>query len=234
MSRGNGRYDQVGAFETIAIRLGIWTGPTDVEVPPMPWGRIAVTGGVALVGAIVLVVALLGQKDRNDERDRKTSAAEHRRIRARVAAEQTPHRARLGPPLTDAASPLAWENGLDRVVGALEAKITADAQARYRRRELSAPVSRTDCEPFVRPRRANPPDPPVGARYGRYECLAISRDLSATSRTEAARAGFPFWARVDFVRGRVVWCKVRPAPAEGAIGGSIEVPLARECDLRRT
>ena len=231
--RERDRYKDVGVLETIAIHLGIWTGPSDVEVPPFPWKRVLIATGVALAATTVLVVALLAEGESTGEREAEADAAERRRIVAQVTAEQRPQRARLVPPLPASADAAERRRHRERLVGALEAAITEDAQARRARGALPADVTHTECGPFVRPRRADPPEPPLSARSGRYECFAVSNDLPATERNESGVAGFPFWARVDFERGRAVWCKVRPRPAEGGVTASIDVPLARECELRR-
>jgi hypothetical protein len=228
-----GCYDDIGALETIAIRLHISPAPTDVPVPPFPWARVLAVAGVlaALAGASVL--ALAGQKDDTVRRERAATATERRAIEARVKAEQAPQRARLAPSLAGVSEPAERVARRERLVAALEEAITADAQERRRSGALPADVSRTVCAPFVRPKRANPPQPPPAARSGRYECFAVSSELPATERTEAVVGGFPFWARVDFERGSAVWCKVRPRPAEGGVTGSIDVPLPRACELRR-
>ena len=231
--RRKGTYDQVGALETIAIRLGVWTGPTDVEVPPFPWARVLVTAGVLAAVVGVAVVALVGEKDESARRERVATEAERGRIVARIKVEQAPHRARLGPGLagtTDAGERAA---GRERLVSALERAITADAQARHRRGALPAAITRTECGPFERRRGSDAPGPPPSAKAGRYECFAVSGDLPPTEGTEAGVAGFPFWARVDLEHGSAVWCKVRPKPAEGGATGSIDVRLPRVCELRR-
>ena len=140
-------------------------------------------------------------------------------LRAQIARDQMPRHARL------AASS---RPGIER---SLERAITADSQQRFARHALDSRVTRTSCIPFIRPLRAHPPEPPPGAKSGKYECLGITDSIGPTPGTRAGEFGFPFWARIDFRQRTAVWCKINPRPGERGIGGDVFVPLAPACDL---
>jgi hypothetical protein len=218
--------------EIVQAWLGIWK-PRDAYIPPFPWRKALVVLGLLTAAIAALVVALVQEKGETQERERRQSAAADARTRARLAKEQTPHRIRVPYAGTAGVRAADLPERRRRVVTGLELAITADAQARHRDGALPLRVVRTDCVPYVRPRTANPPEPPLHARRGRYECLAVVGDVPGTSRTEAGASGYPFWARVDYRRGSAVWCKVNPRPAEGAIGSEVFVPLPRVCQLSR-
>jgi hypothetical protein len=217
-------------------RLGAWLRisdpPEDVYVPPLPKVKFALV--LVGVGALVALIALsVGDAGEGRKREERALAAAQARARARVVAEQTPRTGRLTGPVPAGASVEELRARRRRLVRALEAAVTADARQRHRRGQLANRVRSTSCTPYVRPRVKRPPEPPPRAAFGKYECLAVTAGVAATSRTEAGRAGYPFWARVDLRSGRAVWCKVNPRPAEGAIGGDVFVPLKPPCDLKK-
>jgi hypothetical protein len=55
--------DRLSRFELLGAWLGLWTAPRDVEVPPVPWRRIAVVAAV-LVAAVGIAAAVLVPADR--------------------------------------------------------------------------------------------------------------------------------------------------------------------------
>ena len=216
--------------EIVQAWLGIWK-PRDAYIPPFPVAKALI--GLALFAAAVtaLVVVLVGEKGETERREARQGAAADARTRARLTREQKPHRARIPGAATAGASAAELPERRRRMVDGLERAIMADALARHRAGAFAHRVRRTDCVPYVRPHVARPPEPPLRAATGRYECLGVTGDVPATSRTEAASGGYPFWARVDFRDGSAVWCKITPRPAEGGIGSEVFVPLARVCRL---
>lgn len=231
--RGDGDRDRVSIWEALAASLGIGTAREGVGLTRAQLVRVLAVGALVLVALVVALVAVQDAGESTKREEREERSAGEARTRARIAAEQKPRFRRLAAPLPSAASDADRLRHRRRLLTALEAAIAADARERHRRGTLAAPARRADCVPYVRPRVADPPEPPPGAATGRYECLAVIADVGETERTEAGRAGYPFWARIDLRRGRAVWCKVNPRPAEGAIGNDVFVPLAAECDLKR-
>ena len=207
--------------EIVGSWLRVWTPRRDVYVPPVPVFRLVLA--VALLVAAIVVTAVLvdNGKEAGRERDRREEAAAVAQVRAGIAREQVPRRARLGAPAGNRV----------RTQHALEAAITRDSQQRFASHALDARVTHTKCIPFVRPTVQHPPQPPPGARSGKYECLGVTRSVGPTPGTRGGDFGFPFWARVDFRHGTAVWCKVNPRPGELGIGGDVFVPLTPECDL---
>lgn len=228
--RGEPELQRASRSEIVQAWLGIWK-PRDAYIPPFPVAKALI--GLAVLAAAVgaLVVVLVDEKGETEARTRRESAAADARTRARLTREQAPHRVRL-PEAATAGAPVGELPERRRLmVDGLERAITADALARHRSGALAHRVRRTDCEPYVRPRVARPPEPPLRAATGRYECLGVTGDVPATARTEGAAGGYPFWARVDFREGSAVYCKITPRPAEGGIGSEVFVPLARVCRL---
>jgi hypothetical protein len=220
-------------WEIVGAWLHIWTPGRGTYVPPVPVGRLLAALVAAVVACTALAVAVANWKERAEERDRAASAAADGRIRVELAREQTPHRARLDAVVPSAATAAGKEKARQIVLDRLESAITADARQRHASGTLPSRVERTGCVPYVRPRVAHPPSPSPTARRASYECLAVTSDIEPTARTVPGELGYPFWARVDFRTGKVVWCKVSPRAAERGIGGDLYVALDRDCDLAR-
>ena len=219
--------------EIVGAWLGIWTPRRGTYIPPVPVFRIAL-GLAALVVAIVVSMHFVSQSKRHgDARERSEAAAATARDRARQAREPRPRHALFPGPATAGVPPARLAERRTRFEHALEAAITGDALRRYRARALHSRVLHTRCKPWVRPPRPDPPEPPLGAPTGKYECTAVTTVLPRTDRTSAGVAGYPFWARVDFRHGSATWCKINPRPAERGIGGDAFAPLVRACDLFR-
>jgi hypothetical protein len=114
------------------------------------------------------------------------------------------------------------------IVGDLEQAIAADARARVRAGTLGGPVRSVQCSPFPPGSRMS-----LQAGVGSYACVAVNRLITSGTKVLGV-LGDPFWARVDFARGRLAWCKINPQPGEGGAGtGPPPVALAAECDLER-
>jgi hypothetical protein len=191
--------------------------------------RRAVLAVVVLAAGIV--IAVLASNSAKDETQRRVArettelSAAAKRERARVAKLQAPH-FEHGPPRPPSRGAQA------ALIGELERSITRDAQRRRRDDDLHRRIRDTVCEPFVRPSVENPPQPPVDSTAAGYECVAVTSRIPASSRTEAAISGFPYWGRINFRTGAFVWCKINPRPAEhGTFAELAFVPLAHECDL---
>lgn len=219
--------------EIVGAWLGIWTPPRDSYIPPVPVFRIAL-GAAVVVAATLTAVHFMREESRRDAaRVRRETAATIARLRARIAKEQLPRHARFPGTAIARAERTQLAIRRRRIVHALEGAITTDALRRYRRGVFEARVIHTTCIPFVRPTRAHPPDPPLRASTGKYECLAATGVIPPGSRTIGGETGYPVWARVDFRRGRATWCKINPRPGERGIGEDLFVPLVRACDLFR-
>jgi hypothetical protein len=191
-------------------------------------------GTVLVLGVAGGLVAVLSG---GIERAKRTNAAADARARngaiaslvRKNAAEQRLRAASVDRRDPRASAPAAIRTqARDAVLGDLERAIYADARARVRAGTLSRPIRYVQCSPYPPGSRV-----PLQATVGSYACVAVNRFI--TSGTGVVGVfGDPFWARIDFARGRLAWCKINPRPGEGGAGtGPPPVPLAPVCDLER-
>jgi hypothetical protein len=201
-------------FEVIGAWLHVWTAPRDVDIPPVPWRKLAI--GTA-IGAVVLAAALAVMIPRIDSG--KTSRAAQNRAfqdhaiavnRARIVHEQRPRHG------ADAALKPAAGAGAAEVQAAratlmtrVEAAILADSQARSRAGEMRKIEGPTTC--------AVTPGTKTGGPVGVFDCFTVSRTIQSTSRTAAGTIGYPFRAVVDFSAFSYAWCKTEQFPGEKLI-----------------
>jgi hypothetical protein len=177
-----------------------------VEVPPVPWRRIAIGSVVVLAAlgglAAILVPVIESGKDKEARRTRTERAAAVRRETKRLRADQRPHFGRTAP-----AGPRPTRADRLRMVAALEAGITRDARARVKAGTLDGPIQRSECERGYGGR--------VDPRTGRaiYKCIAVGSE-TVGQRNLPLVVGYPFVATVDFERGRFCWCKTNPVAGE--------------------
>ena len=185
-----------------------------MEVPPIPWRRIAVGAAVALLalaGVAALVVPAIDRgKDAGARRERAEHTAAVQRELARLRADQRPHFGKTG-----ARSPA-------RIEAALTQAITRDSRARARRGTLDPPIRRTDCERGL----SGGVDPRTGRAV--FTCTAVRHTITGQLGVRAV-VGYSFVASVDFRRGRFCWCKINPLPSEHDISQIPHVRPSRLC-----
>lgn len=203
-------------LEILGAWLGIWTPPRDVEVPPIPWRKVAwVAAGVALVVAAVAVLvapAIDESKDRSAAQSQRELEARAAARRARIAAMQQPRFGRA-PAMASRAEVM------DRV----EVAIGADARERF-----SPKAARATC--------ASAPGVDPGARKVAYNCLSATTEIAGAGSQEGARGrlGYPYRAVVDFSASRYAFCRTNPVPSEKALGDPRKaIGLPRACLLSR-
>ncbi len=195
---------------------------------------IAAVGTLVVLGVAVALVALLSP---GIERTKSTNAAATARARSgaieslvrKNAAEQRLREATVDrrDPGSSAAAALRTRSR-SAIVGDLEQAIAADARARVRAGTLGGPIQSVQCSPYPPGTRV-----PLQAAVGSYACVAVNRLITSGTKVLGV-FGEPFWARVDFARGRLAWCKINPRPGEGGAGtGPPPVELAQACDLER-
>jgi hypothetical protein len=231
------RLPRASRTEIVGEWLGLWTAPRDRYVPPPPVRKLIIGAILVVVALAVVIILAAGPiesgKEKGASQARREQAAIVARERARIRADQAPHRGH-GRPLPFGAAPAKLSAARAALVGQLEQAITSDARARFRRHTLDASVQQTSCMPFVRPSVPNPPQPPLSAREGKYECVGVTGEVKGDSQTIGATVGYPFWARVDFRRSTWVYCKVNRRPGEhGTFAELVFVPLVPACDLSR-
>jgi hypothetical protein len=191
--------------------LGLWTPPRDVEVPPVPWGKVALVAALLLMAVLAFAFVALPAINQSNldaaDRQARIDARRHAERNRRIAATQVPHRARATPARTPAERAA--------LVGRLEDAVAADARARVKTGAFKGTIRRVDCAPTPesRPGGVAPEDDPARARGG-YDCTAVTSDIAGH---KGAAVGYPFQGVIDFERGRLTWCKTNPPPGEQVI-----------------
>jgi hypothetical protein len=199
--------------------------------------RAKLITGVAAVLVLGLAGGLVALLSPGIERAKRTNAAAAARSRnestaslvRKNAAEQRLRQAsvdRRDPGPSAAAAVRTRARGA--IVGDLQRAIYADATGRVRAGPLGGPIRYVQCSPYPPGSRV-----PLAATVGSYACVAVNRLITSGTKVLGV-LGDPFWARVDFARGRLAWCKINPRPGEGGAGtGPPLVALAPVCDLER-
>lgn len=221
---------RAGRFEILGAWLHVWTPPRGVQVPPVPWRKVALGAAVAAIAlgglAAWLVPRIEHAKRHNAQLQRSQQAAAARQEEQKLRYDQRLQRGRAGH-LASGRSPAALRRRAAILVSDLQASITADANARARSGELDGPIARTQCQPYPPGSAPSGPVPPT-----RYACVAVTADIRAGTRRVAGAVGYPFWARLDLRAGTYLWCRINPSPGEQAIGSALAtVPLPRPCNL---
>jgi hypothetical protein len=188
--------------------------------PPRLRGRrgAAVIAGalaVLVLGTAIVAVLLTGATDRREAAQRRADAKVVAAERVRLRRLQTPHRG-AAPSLRPKAGASDAEVLAARasLVRAAEASITADARARARAGELDGPIRATECGSLVKDRDAVPDDRVLSKPIGRYDCVAVKRDVVAGTGEVVAKLGYDFVTALDFRRFTYVWCRNTPPPGE--------------------
>jgi hypothetical protein len=203
------------------------------DAPPPGHGRprvvaAAVAGAVVVAVAVVGVVLALRSKADREARDRVTTARAVARERARLQRVQAPHRGGA-PQLRPAASAGDADRLTARraLVVAVQEAITADARRRATTGELDGPILGTECGPILRAPDAVPDDRVLTRSIGRYDCVAVHRDVDGTTGT-VAKLGYAYVTALDF--RRFSWTFCRNTPAQGERGEALaQVRLDRAC-----
>lgn len=199
-------------------------------LPAWIWRRLPRAGRIAVAMLPVVVVALIvllgpGIDASKEERSR-SEAARLAQLRAerneRIRAEQRPRFRRGAPAGTDLERRTA-------LADAIPAAVERDAKARVATGALDGPIRSVRCEPYPRTVDGTGAHLDPGRRTGRYSCLAVTTNVAATERSEAAAIGHPYRIRVDFETGRFALCRVFGRAGEGAIGTQALVALPAAC-----
>lgn len=190
-------------------------------------------GGTTLLLLLVLagVAGALALNDRDDREAREKAQQTERvaQLRARLTRIQAPHRG-AAPELKPAAGASDAERLEARkaLVGAVEARITQDAQARVKTGELDGPIKDSLCGPILKSKQAIPDDRVLRKHVGRYDCVAIKKHVTTADDTNVAELGYAFVAALNFDTYTYTWC--RNTPAQGEAGKALVfVRLARAC-----
>jgi type II secretory pathway pseudopilin PulG len=187
------------------------------------------TAAVAVAGGLAAAVgpAIERTKRAQAGREARAVAADAAVQRRRLAGEQRPH---VGWGASSAGGTATDRRRARRaLVDDLQRAITTDARARVRAGALTGAVLRTECSSY--PNGSAAADAGLSRRVGAYECVAVN-GVIRQGRRPSGVVGVPFWARVDFLSGAYVWCRVNPRPGERGISiAAVSVPLAPVCNL---
>ena len=159
----------------------------------------------AAVAAVPLFSVVLHSAQHRRAANRAAARAQIARERARLIAEQRPHRMHARTREDVGAAPARRLAARRLLVRDIERAISRDA----RRRGVA--VSTTQCGPV---RRNLPRDElNLATPIGRYDCVAVTSDVRQRGAV-VGTLGVPFVAAIQFRRGLLTWCKNNPAPSE--------------------
>jgi type II secretory pathway pseudopilin PulG len=190
-------------WEILGAWLHVWTAPKGLEVPPVPWRKVAlwsVAAAIVIAVAAALIIPPLNEGKRTGAAERAREQAAALAVeRARLRADQKIHTLQVTP-----AQGAPVEKAL---VAALETAITADAKARAKRGTIQGPVLRTKCE-AAGEAVIQFPDSRV------YKCFVKTATGLRGQGGAVLGTGYPFVATVYTKAGKVTWCKENPQPDE--------------------
>ncbi len=206
--------EKANAFEIVGAWLHLWTPPRGVEIPPVPWRKLAIGTGV---GALILGIALAIMVPRIDTNKRQTAAADaaHRAQAQAKSNARITHAQRASFGDAKALAPAAGasaseiEDARTKLRAAMEAEMYADAQARGASGEIKRVTGPPTCE------RA-PATPEAGA-YGIFNCFMPTAEVPASARNMAGSLGYPFRAVLNYEAFTYAWCRSEPIPGEKAV-----------------
>ena len=207
MSSATGNQRRASIPEVIGAWLHLWTPPRDVVIPPVPWRKLALGAAIAAlvlgVALAVMIPRINDGKERRATQERVEKAKADAANRARVIELQKPRSgsaAQLLPPAGASATEVsvAREDLLHNV----ESAITADAQARAAKGEMSRVQGPTTCAPAA------------GASEGVFDCYTVVRKVPKVETNAAGSIGYPFRAVLDYKDFSFAFCRVEQFPGE--------------------
>jgi type II secretory pathway pseudopilin PulG len=199
-------------WETVGAWLHVWTPPKGLDVPPIPWRRLALWGVVGLVvvgaAAAIAVPRIDRRKQEGAAQRAREAAAADNAERARLRADQRVHRQTFAA----GAAPVA----------ALEAAVTADAEARVAAKTITGPVLSTRCE-AADVSAVQFPNSRV------YKCFVKTATGLPGQDKAVLGTGYPFVATI-YTKARVLaWCKQNPHADEKGSKGDVRVTVSPVC-----
>ena len=211
-STANSGDPRLTRWETVGAWLHIWTPPKGLEVPPVPWRKLALWGlvGALVIGAAAAIAVPRINKSKAQgaaERARQAAAADNAE-RARLRADQRVHK-------------LVVPAGV-APVAALQAAITADAKARVQAKTISGPVLSTSCE---RAGTATIQFPHSSV----YKCFVNTASGIPGEGGDVLGTGYPFVATIYTATRRLAWCKENPHADEKGSKGDVRVKVSPVC-----
>jgi hypothetical protein len=218
--------EKANPLEILGAWLHVWTPPRGVEIPPVPWRKIAIGTGI---GAVIVGIALAILVPRIDE-TKTQNAAEEAAFRAKVQREQSERitraqRATMGEAKALApaagASASEIEDARGKLNAAMQADLYADARARGASGEIKPVTGPPQC--------VRAPGTPEAGSYGVFDCFMPTAKIAATERNMAGALGYPWRAVVHYDTFTYAYCRSEPIPGEKAVvvdNQAIQLPAA--------
>jgi hypothetical protein len=224
---GETQQRRASVFEIVGAWLHLWVPPRDVDVPPVPWRKLALGTAAGLVLVGVALAIIVPRIDNGKQQRARADAAQEARFRLenrrRILHEQTPrHGADAALKPAAGASPAQRQTARAQLVDHVRDAVWADARARSAKGELKPLAGPTTC--------AAHKGTTLSGRFGVLDCFVVAQRIKKTSRTAAGAIGYPFRAVVDFKRYSYAFCKVEGIPGEMVIPDPrLVVALPRAC-----
>ena len=175
MDGTTGNQRRASVLEIVGVWLHVWTAPRDVVIPPVPWRKLAIGTGVAVVVIGVALAVMIPRINEGKENRAAAAAAEQARAqkanRERIIRLQQPRTGSVADAQARrrrAARPSAWP----RATGSspsVETAITADAKARGAKGEMSKVQGPTTCELAA--------GAAVSGEVGVFDCYTVVRKV---------------------------------------------------------
>jgi hypothetical protein len=224
---GETQQRRASVFEIVGAWLHVWVPPRDVEVPPVPWRKLALgtAAGIVLLG--IALAIMVPRIDSGKQQRARADAAQEARFReqnrARIIHEQTPrHGVDVALKPAAGASAAQRQAARTQLVDHVRDAVWADARARSAKGELQSLSGPATC--------AAHPGTTLTGRFGVLDCFVVAQHIEKTSRTAKGSIGYPFRAVVDFRRYAYSFCKVEGIPGELVIPDPrLVVALPRAC-----
>jgi hypothetical protein len=209
-----GNQRRASVLEIVGVWLHVWTAPRDVVIPPVPWRKLAIWTGVAVVllgAALAVMIPRI-----NEGKDNRAAAAAAEQARAqKVNRERI---IRLQQPRTGSAADLQPAAGAplterlaarDRLVARVETAITADAEARGAKGEMSRVQGPTTCELAA--------GAATSGEVGVFDCYTVVRKVPKVETNLAGSIGYPFRAVMHYDTFTYAFCRTEQFPGEQLI-----------------
>lgn len=218
----------------------------DYAAPPPVWrrARLWLAAGAAVVVVAGLAVAIPVQLSAKSETEAREASAQRAAAAREAARETVAQRPRAGRLVRRSAArsrvaldrtdvPATERLRLRRAeLAAFEAAVTRDARARFAAGRTHDRARETLCGPLERVTRGTRlvnagEELDLGVRIGRYDCVAVLRDVVQDGRV-VAHFGHEYVGALDFATGTYVLCLAFPHPTENDARLAV-APLPRAC-----
>jgi hypothetical protein len=209
-----GNQRRASILEILGVWLHVWTAPRDVDIPPIPWRKLAIWGGAAAVVIGIALAVMIPRINEGKSERAAQSAAEQARARKanrerviRLQQPRTGEFASLKPGRGASDAEIATARA--QMVTSIESAITADAQRRASSGEISKVQGPTTCE-----RAAGTPETgPIGV----FDCYTVVRHVPKVKTNVAGSIGYPFRAVVNYDAATYAFCRTEQFPGEQLI-----------------